>query len=317
LRGSHEIEGTPGFSDNQSADLESSPTENLFLFDEKYVWFLPPTLSIGSFYSYSGTSTAFRDCIDVLSGYQWAAADGGKYMAEIVRPVLNGPVTLSISILFGTLVAMTIQTLYRRQVDIRQNLIGFVEETRELQLLVEGFPEPYLSRGKKLLEEFMTESIQDARTGNITPKTLRKQQIGSFLLMLNDLSNDTVNKGNPLIVGEAYGSVHRLKDLRTNLISTLRTKFSFAHYANIGVLAITILFVFLLETNQSAMQFLLGFQLSICWALLIGSYALLAVIIYDLFSPFTGIFNTIAISSDESEMENVRDYILASNRTEH
>ena len=55
-------------------------------------------------------------------------------------------------------------------------------------------------------------------------------------------------------------------------------------------LAITILFVFLLETDQDAVQFLLGFQLSICWALLVGTYSLLAVVIYDLTTPFVGVF---------------------------
>jgi hypothetical protein len=294
-----------------AADVETNEPNNetggFMMGEVQSTWFLPPALSTAAFFSYTETSVLFHDFIDTASGHQWTAADGGKYMAEIVKPVLNGPVTLSISILFGTLIAMTIQTLYNRQTSIHKKLISIVEEVRELQLLAEGFPEPYRSQGTQLLNAFTTESFQDFSSGQVTAQSLRKKEMGSFLLMLNKLSQES-NCPN-IIVGEAYGSVSRMKDIRSEFIATLQTVFSAAHYANIVALASTILFVFLLETDQNAMQFLLGFELSICWALLIGTYALLGVVIYDLSTPFSGIFRSLQMTAED--MESVKAYAMA------
>jgi hypothetical protein len=50
--------------------------------------------------------------------------------------------SLSVSILLGTLVAMTLQTLYNKQMAICKALISEVKEIYELHLLLEGFPNP-------------------------------------------------------------------------------------------------------------------------------------------------------------------------------
>ena len=57
------------------------------------------------------------------------------------------------------------------------------------------------------------------------------------------------------------------------------------------LLAGSLLFLFLLQTDNAAMQFLLDFQLAIAWSLLIGVYTLLGAVIYDLATPFSGIFS--------------------------
>ena len=49
-----------------------------------------------------------------------------------------------------------------------------------------------------------------------------------------------------------------------------------------AVLGIALLFIFLLETDNDTLLYLIDFQLSICWALLIGAYSLLAAVILDL-----------------------------------
>ncbi|CAB9496263.1 expressed unknown protein [Seminavis robusta] len=253
-----------------------------------FVWLLP-LINMGSaFFFYTNTQLAFHSFMDVCSGHLWVNVDGNAYMNDIVKPVLNGPVTLSISILFGTLISMTIQTLYRRQIALHQTLISTVEEVRELQWLVEGFPEPYKSSGHTLLTRFLQASFRDFETQQVTPESIRTREMTQMLVLLNELSKTTNSPD--IIVCEAYGCVHRLKDRRAEFMSGLQTVFSTAHYVVIGLLATTLLFVFLLEADNDTLQFLLDFQLSICWALLVGSYSMLAVIIYDLSRPFTGIF---------------------------
>lgn len=228
-------------------------------------------------------------------------------MADLIRPVLNGPVTLSISVLFGTLVAMTVQTLFNRQITIHKTLVGSVEEVRDLSLFADGFPEPYRGRGQRLLERFVDSSLRDFRERTISPESLRKKETTSLLLVLNALGADAT--ACPAYMGEAYASLQRLKALRCELTSTLQTVFSPAHYVNILTLAGTLLFVFLLETDQDAMQFLVGFQLSICWAMLIGSFTMLGVVIYDLATPFSGVFAV--LRGTASDLERVRGYALA------
>lgn len=231
----------------------------------------------------------------------------GRYMADLIRPILNGPVTLSISILFGTLVAMTIQTLNSRQITIHNTLVSTTEEIRELWLLLESFPEPYKARGRNLLSTFLSTSFQDFNQGSVTATSLRKQEMGLLLLLLNQLTDDETTK-TPAYIGEVYSRVQNMKEMRSTLISTLETDFSWAHYANIVLIANTLLFVFLLETDQDAMQFLVGFQLSICWAMLVGTYAMLGVIIYDLATPFAGIFNI--MEGEAMNSNQVKAYAL-------
>lgn len=239
------------------------------------------------------------------------------FMASLIRPLLNGPVTLSLSILFGTLVAMTIQTLYNRQVNIHKMLVGSVEEMRELSLYLCGFPEPHRRQGRLYLESYLTLNMRAVHENSFSPVSLRSQsEMGSFLLMLNAMSGNKGSKDDgslvvepPAYLSEVYTSVHRLKVIRSELTSTLFSAFPWFHYANMVILAAALLFVFLLETDQEAMQFLVGFQLSLCWALLIGTYAMLGVVMYDLATPFTGFFSVVKGSANDRNQ--TRSYALA------
>eukprot|EP00977_Amphora_coffeiformis_P019016 scaffold6856_cov156-Amphora_coffeaeformis.AAC.9 len=256
-------------------------------------WYLPPSLTALAFFTYHDTKNTFHTFIDLASGHTWVSADGGKFMADMVRPVLNGPVTLSISILFGTLVATTVGTLFNRQIKLKETVISAEEQVRHMHLLVHGFPEPYRRRAKKLLRGYVTKVTNDFDNHQVTQDTLSQPELNSLLLLVNRLVKDPKRRDDcpGAIVGEVYGGINAMMALRAAFRSTLQQVFSPAHYVNMITLASTILFVFLLETDQDAMQYLLGFQLSICWALLVGTYSLLAVVIYDLSTPFTGEFN--------------------------
>ena len=282
--------------DTTSTD-ETSPIESFSLEEvEKSLWYLPPILSVVAYSSYTQTSRAFHQFIDLVSGNQWQSADGGKLISEMAQTALSGPVTFSISILFGTLVGLTVSTLHSRQRDIHKHLIGISEELRELELYVDGFPEPYKAKCQLYLEHFSKYFIDDLQSGDIRMSAAlgetkagslhRERELSTMTLELNELSQEDYCPQR--LVGLAYDSLYRLKGLRVELISSLTSTFSSAHYLNMSILASMLLFIFLLETDNSAMQFLLEFQLSICWGLLVGAYSLLAVVVFDLTTPFTG-----------------------------
>jgi len=211
-------------------------------------------------------------------------------------------VCLSISILFGTLVATTVSTLYNRQNSLGKTVVATQEQIRHLTLLVDGLAEPYREKGQRLLRDYVMAIYRDFDNQNVTSDTLSQPQLYALVLLLNDYVNDKDLETSGL-VWEVYGGLNNLKTLNSDFRSTLFTTFAPGHYANMISLASTILFVFLLETDQDAVQFLLGFQLSICWALLVGTYSLLAVVIYDLSTPFEGNFRVLVDQTGDHQRE--------------
>ena len=59
-------------------------------------WIVPPVCTAASFASYQSCRQIFHNFIDYASGNTWTVADGGKFMAEMVRSekaqVCIGPV---------------------------------------------------------------------------------------------------------------------------------------------------------------------------------------------------------------------------------
>lgn len=215
---------------------------------------------------------------------------------------------LSISILLGTLVATTISTLYNRQNNLGKTVVATHEQIRHLTLLVDGLPEPYREKGQRLLRDYVMAIYRDFDNQNVTGDTLSQPQFFALLLLLNDYVNDEDLETSDL-VWQVYGGLNNLKTINSDFRSTLYTTFSPGHYANMVALACTILFVFLLETDQNAVQFLLGFQLSICWALLVGTYSLLAVVIYDLSTPFAGNFRVLVGQTGSSQQRELAELL--------
>jgi hypothetical protein len=68
-----------------------------------------------AFGSYKMTAEAFHAFVDTASGHTWAPVDGGAHWTGLIAPALTGPVSSSLSLLFGTLMSMTVGSLYNRQ----------------------------------------------------------------------------------------------------------------------------------------------------------------------------------------------------------
>ena len=272
---------------------------NLFSDYHKFVWLLPPVLSVVAFITYTDTSIALHNFIDSFAScnaMSWKDDKG----ADMIKDILNGPVALSVSILLGTLVAMTIQTLYDNKQSTYKTLIASIEEMREFNLILSTFPEPYRTQCRTLLNKKYDKCTEKFSLGVIEPESLRQnsKDMAQLRLLLQELSTSKSDMYDvPPYIDEAYNCLNNMKTLRSEMLANLQTTFSFGHYGNILILAISLLLVFLLETDvspsssteaaataaeASAQLDMLEFPLSICWALLVGTFTMLFAVIYDL-----------------------------------
>lgn len=247
-----------------------------------YIWFFPPALTAVAFTLFDETSRVFHRLLDYASGHNWVPADGGRYIADVTKTALTGPVTFSVSILFSSLVGLTVSTLNARQTSLQKLFVNLHQEGQELKNLLEECPAEIRDQGLDLLTLFMHRLDQTIRTPDqeSTATALRLNQELHDLTQLVHQRGKEIN--NDMILAEIYASLGRIKNVRIELWAAYSNNFSVAHYTNMIVLASALLFIFLLQTDSGAMLFLLDFQLSICWALLIGAYSLLAAVIIDL-----------------------------------
>ena len=260
-----------------SSDDPSSTRTTSFL--ESSAWLLPPSLGTLAFGTYDTTSTVFHSALDQFG--PWT-----KEQADLIAPVLNGPVALSISILFGTLVAMTIQTLYSRQTTMHQLLMGILDQVERLEVHVRYLPDT--SKAKQTLQTDLRSLAQgyvrDVQEGTLSVETI--PELEGLLVQCHELL--LLTEDEPKTLSHVYSGLDTLTGLQSDLRSALQTVFSTAHYVNLLVLGCTMLLVFLLQVEQLDATF----QLGLCWGLLVATYSMLGVIIYDLATPFTGIFRT-------------------------
>lgn len=251
----------------------------------------PALMAAAAFTFYADTSKAFHFLVDAASRHTWAPVDGGAYLTDLITPALNGPVTGVISILFGTLVSTTIGNLYNRQATLSRVLADLVDSIRMAGLHVEFFPEPYKTQAKAKLNDFLHAIFEQTAAGDISPESLRsRKEMGQLITLFHQLSADETVKVPGNVLDAAYSTINEIIKLRSSLISTYENRFPVWHYGNLSVLASAICIIFLVLTDRTALNFLGGFQLRMCWSMLIGTFAMLGVVIYDLNTPLSGVF---------------------------
>jgi hypothetical protein len=114
--------------------------------------------------------------------------------------------------------------------------------------------------------------------------------LGSMMRLLNDLSEDEEVKKNQNVIEEAYTSMREIIDSRSGLQNVYSSGFPLWHYLTLSLLGGAICVIFLVLTNNPATRFLALFQLRLCWTILIGSFSMLSVVLYDLNLPFEGTY---------------------------
>lgn len=275
------------------------------------IWAGPPLAALIAFNGYGITSKVFHDTVQFLSNNNWIPVDGGALLATIITPAVNGPVMTSLSILFGSLSAMTVSSLYDRQNEIRRSLVSEVEEIRHLAVMVQSFPEKYRNKANKYLTKLIERVTSDVIEGEVSVSSIRNRNMDRMLQLLNDLSTKGLTEPETAvsdnILGGCYSDISNLNTHRSNLITALQATFPPLHYVTLTLLGSAICCVFLVETDRDVLLFLAAFQLKALWALLIGIFSLLAVVIYDLNEPFHGTYKIIDITP--SDLGEIMEYI--------
>lgn len=196
-------------NNNEAAvPVGSPPTTRAF------VWYLPPSLSVMAYCLYDDTSSAFHKLLDWASGNTWVPADGGKYISEITRNALTGPVTFSVSILFGSLVGLTISTLHGRQMSLQRLFVTLHEDGKEMEALLKAFPanDPAIA----LLTHFMMRIDTSLQVPTKSTEAALRQntELAQLTAWLHGIDESTV-KGT--ILAETYATLTRLKATRIEL----------------------------------------------------------------------------------------------------
>lgn len=221
--------------------------------------------------------------------------DGGELVANIIIPAINGPVLSSIGLLFATLVATTIGNLYNRQTQISSNILRILEDLRRLGFLLESLPNPYRREGQAEVKGYCDYLFDAVKAGKVSAETFRKKDMNDLFLLLNKISTASETDDSVVVPGvvlaEAYELLRRLNDHRTTLRSLLVSGFPPLHYVTLLIVGFSICLIFLIETDRDLMFFLAGFQLRILFTMLLGTFAMMTAVIYDLANPFGGSYN--------------------------
>lgn len=77
-------------------------------------------IPIFSFQCLDSITITVRNMVLAISAQNWLPVDGGRYMAEMLTPTINGVVLPTISITLGVLVSNTISSLKERQNRLRE-----------------------------------------------------------------------------------------------------------------------------------------------------------------------------------------------------
>ena len=242
------------FMENHQAEQEA-----LLKRDSK-IYLIPVVVATLAFGLFPATSQAFHSTLSVLSFQQYTGE-----LSDEIRPLINGPVTLTISILFGSLVSMTISTLYQRQTDIHCTGIATVNEARRIQYLAQGLPEPERSTVQNQVKVYSLQHLRSFFNGSLFDKERRNLDLNPMLLTLHAVEQ---THGGSTYLGELYGSVNTLKDINVQLIAAIQKNFTPAHYANLLAQATALLMIYLWETDDASLVQAHAFELRAAWAIL-------------------------------------------------
>ena len=248
------------------------------------IWIMPFLVGSTAFTFFPQTIQTFHNVVEFLSFGQYTGE-----LSDDIRPVINGPVTLTISILFGSLVSMTISTLYERQTEIHKVGIATVNEARYIQFLAEGLNEPQRSIIKDQVKVFTLQRLQTFFRGDMFAKENRNNDINPLLLTLHEVSQ----YDNGPYVSELYVSLRNLKQIWIDYVAAVQKSFTPAHYINLGLQATTLLIILLWETDDTALLEAHPFELRVAWTLLLSTLASLWAIIGDLNTPVSNIITMI------------------------
>lgn len=311
------------------------------------LWTIPFVASAASFVSFRRTSRLFHGLVQWMSDNTWVPKTFKELnlQANVVTQVINGPVITSISVLFASLVSMTISSLYQRQADIRLCLTNEIQALRILHTILQpptvlsssssshayasASPttmtpeEKHLAQAQDYLHQYIQYFADEINSRGMKRPSVSFPSNGNTNTDNPHHHNDHKNEDDeeeadhppppllallawcqqepvfPAATGAASSSllyanvsdwVCRLWSDRSHRHLAWSSTFPMVHYITLTFLAVGIGIAFLVATDQSTSIFLDGLPVRILWSILMGSFTALAVICYDLSSPFGGAY---------------------------
>jgi hypothetical protein len=119
-------------------------------------------------------------------------------------------------------------------------------------------------------------------------RAIRQTTTEQLMVLLHELAMDRTVEVNDRALDESFGTVNRIIATRSSMAGMYDQQFPLWHYVNLGLLATAVCVIFFIMTDRSALRFLGGFELKLCWSMLVGTIAVMSVVIYDLNTPLRG-----------------------------
>ncbi|GKY97609.1 hypothetical protein MPSEU_000719300 [Mayamaea pseudoterrestris] len=277
---------------------------------ERLEWMIPVAAGIASFTTFASVSATFHKIVQWMSSNTWLpeSKDDINLQANVVTQVINGPVITSISVLFGTLVSVTVATLHSRQFDIQKSLIIEMQTLRQLQFLLNSKSVSTVLESTVRLwaigcvsqhsRQFLLDHYDnDTERSDTDPHARIESNLITLLNGCNDLllSDKDFDARMRLVISATRDLALKLIKQRTNRWLALKAlKFPAVHYMTLSLLALGISISFLVATDEADFIFLHGLPVKILWTILMSSFAALAVVLNDLTRPFGGSYRVVS-----------------------
>lgn len=267
-----------------------------------YFYMIILAIPILGFTSFDHVSSFVHDNMILLGKQNWVAVDGGQYQAEILTPAVNGIVVPTISISLATLVAGSIATLRERQNFIRSCLNKEACSVKMLHSALQFLFRKAIKTERKilvasLLYKYTRRVITENSPGDIFDYKVLQSELQELnkLLYFYDLD-----------AGAVQGLIMELNNHRSARLASLQSAFPPLHWALLALLGSSVIFCFLIETDQETIRFLDDIQLRILFSLLCCAVSFTALLCFDLSHPFSGFFN---VNTSVKQLVEVSDDI--------
>jgi hypothetical protein len=282
--------------------VKSIPKEK---YNRAMLWTFPMWVAIISFAGFPLVADIFHELVQWGSAGTWyrKTEEQITLQANVVTQVVNGPVITSISVLFATLVSLTISNLYSRQVDIQKSFLLEVQNIRRLQQLLETTP-AVLKRAppaKEYLRQHSDNLLRESRgdlttfSGDDNPHVFIESTLPALLswshLAISKLSTEASRDSQYVLMQIQDMTYSLLQERARRWLALEAMHFPAVHYLTLSLLALSIGISFLVATDQAGFIFLYGLPVKILWSVLAGSLAALGVLCFDLSRPFGGAYH--------------------------
>jgi hypothetical protein len=269
-------------------------------------WMVPAIAAVVSYLSFGHVSSMFHSLVLWISNDTWFPDTDEKVnlQSNVITQVVNGPVVTSISVLFATLISVTVSSLHSRQQDVQVSLINEIQALRQLQALLSSpLHHNFLSAAERHVADEQVDLLgvcvsTEARTTQRRPhKTNHHEYIDSQSAQLLTFCDEIElsylvkprGRHDPrMLLGRIRETVASVRTERKNRWVAVTSQFPAVHYFTLGLLVVSILLSFLVTTDEAEFIFLKGLQVRILWSVLVTCFSSLAVVCGDLADVYSG-----------------------------